>query len=78
MPESMIVAGGGTTTNPRVAVIPVTIEGANEAYDYFVYIGGGTGYAFMLGASVAGYSLNEKIEMLEEKMLLTGSFSHIL
>ena len=70
MPESMIVAGGGTaTTNPRVAVIPVTIEGANEAYDYFVYIGGGTGYAFMLGASVAGYSLNEKIEMLEERML---------
>ena len=73
-PESLIMAGGVSSTGAtRVAMIPVTIEGANEAYDYFVYIGGGTGYAFMLGASVAGYSLNEKIEMLEERMLNVSS-----
>ena len=59
---------GTSTSQLRQAFIPVTVKGASDEYDYFAWVGATTDYCALLGATMAGYSLEEKVAMLEDRM----------
>lgn len=59
---SIVIEGTGT----RQAFIPVEIKGANEEYDYFVFVGGLTNDTYLAGITVEGESIMDTIVETEE------------
>ncbi len=68
-PSTIIVKDGAKDiTKSTVALLPVKIKGASDDYVYFAYLGRSTSNTFIMAATVAENSSNEKIAAAKEAM----------